>query len=75
MATNTNTTATPSTTKDFTVSCETLQLGDNETNVLAYWKQINAFEKSNKLSKDRPRWKIKIQNKLKKSPLLKIYIL
>ncbi len=55
MATNNDTTTTSSTTKDFTVSGETLQFGDNETNILAYWKQINAFETSNKLSKDRPK--------------------
>ena len=55
MATNTDTTTTPSTTKDFTVSGETLQFVDNETNILVYWKQINAFDISNKLSKDRPR--------------------
>jgi hypothetical protein len=55
MASNTNTTTTPSTTKEFSVSGETLQFGSNETNILAYWKEINAFETSNKLSKDRPK--------------------
>ncbi len=55
MATNTDTTTTPSATNDFSVSGETLQFGNNETNILAYWKQIKAFETSNKLSKDRPK--------------------
>ncbi|UJR12101.1 hypothetical protein I4U23_016279 [Adineta vaga] len=41
---------------DFSVSGETLQFGNNEKNILAYWKQINAFETSNKLSKDRPKY-------------------
>ena len=43
-------------TTSFSVSGETLQFGTNETNILAYWKQINAFETSNKLSKDRPKY-------------------
>jgi len=55
MAANTDSTTTPSTTTDFSVSGETLQFGNNEKNILAYWKQINAFETSNKLSKDRPK--------------------
>ncbi len=55
MATSTDITVTPSTTIDFSVSGETLQFGNNETNILAYWKQIKAFETSNKLSKDRPK--------------------
>jgi hypothetical protein len=55
MATSMDTTAMPSSTADFSVSGETLQLGSNEKNILAYWKQINAFETSNKLSKDRPK--------------------
>ncbi|CAM4789390.1 unnamed protein product [Rotaria magnacalcarata] len=56
MATNTEKTTTPSTILDFSVGGETLQFGNNEGNILAYWKQINAFETSNKLSKDRPRY-------------------
>ena len=52
---DTNTASTPSSTTDFSVSGETLQFGNNEKNILTYWKQINAFETSNKLSKDRPR--------------------
>ena len=55
MATNNNAATTPNTTMDFSVSGETLQFGNNETNILAYWKQIKAFETSNKLSKDRPK--------------------
>jgi hypothetical protein len=55
MTATTDTAATPSTTMDFSVSGETLQFGNNETNILAYWKQIKAFETSNKLSKDRPK--------------------
>jgi hypothetical protein len=55
MAANTTTAATPTTPIDFAVSGETLQFGNNENNILAYWKQINAFETSNKLAKDRPR--------------------
>jgi hypothetical protein len=51
MATSMDTTSTA----DFSVSGETLQFGSNEKNILAYWKQINAFETSNKLSKDRPK--------------------
>ncbi|CAF3585238.1 unnamed protein product [Rotaria sp. Silwood1] len=46
----------PSTTIDFSVTGEILQFGNAEKNILAYWKQINAFETSNKLSKDRPRY-------------------
>ena len=49
------TTTTSSTPSDFSVSGETIQFGNNEKNILAYWKQINAFETSNKLSKDRPK--------------------
>lgn len=55
MTSNTETTTTSSTTLDFSVAGETIHFGSNETNILAYWKQINAFETSNKLSKDRPR--------------------
>jgi hypothetical protein len=55
MATNNNTTTTLNTAMDFNVSGETLQFGNNETHILAYWKQINAFETSNELSKDRPK--------------------
>ena len=40
---------------DFTISGETLQFGQNEKKVLAFWKNIKAFETSNKLSKDRPK--------------------
>ncbi|CAF4010366.1 unnamed protein product, partial [Rotaria sp. Silwood1] len=57
MATNIDTTATQSTTMDFSVAGETLEFGNNKTNILAYWKQINAFQTSNKLFKDRPKWK------------------
>ncbi|CAF4265824.1 unnamed protein product, partial [Adineta steineri] len=58
MATNTTTTTTttPSTPIDFSITGETIQFGNNEKDILAYWKQINAFETSNKLSKDRPRY-------------------
>ena len=49
-------TATSSVTTNFSVSGETLQFGSNEKDILAYWKQINAFETSNKLSKDRPKY-------------------
>ncbi|CAF3355268.1 unnamed protein product [Rotaria socialis] len=56
MATNTETTTTPSTILEFSIAGETLQFGNNEKNILAYWKQINAFETSNKLSKDRPKY-------------------
>ena len=55
MATTTEISAIASTTMDFSVSSEILQWSNNETNILAYWKQINAFEMSNKLSKDRPK--------------------
>ncbi len=55
MSTNNDTTSTSSTTIDFSVADETLQFGNNEKNILAYWKQIKAFETSNKLSKDRPK--------------------
>jgi hypothetical protein len=55
MATTTDTSATASTSMNFTVSGETIQFGSNETNILAFWKQINAFETANKLSKDRPK--------------------
>ncbi|CAF5050157.1 unnamed protein product, partial [Rotaria sp. Silwood1] len=54
MATNIDTTATQSTTMNFSVAGETLEFGNNKTNILAYWKQINAFQTSNKLFKDRP---------------------
>ena len=40
---------------EFSISGETLKFGENERKILAYWKQINAFETSNKLSKDRPK--------------------
>jgi len=50
-----NTKANSSAKAEFSVSGETLQFGNNEKNVLEYWRQINAFETSNKLSKDRPR--------------------
>jgi hypothetical protein len=55
MSTTTDTTATSSVTTNFSVSGETIQFGNNEKDILAYWKQINAFETSNKLSKDRPK--------------------
>ncbi|CAF1051834.1 unnamed protein product [Rotaria sp. Silwood1] len=55
MATITETKTTQSTPIEFSVSHETLQFGNNETNILAFWKQINAFEISNRLSKDRPK--------------------
>jgi hypothetical protein len=48
-------TAMPTSKIEFSVSGEILQFGNNETNILAYWKQIKAFETSNKLSKDRPK--------------------
>jgi hypothetical protein len=53
-AMSTSTDAT-SVTTNFSVSGETLQFGSNEKDILAYWKQINAFETSNRLSKDRPK--------------------
>jgi len=55
-AMSSNTKANSSAKAEFSVSGETLQFGNNEKNVLEYWRQINAFETSNKLSKDRPRW-------------------
>ncbi len=51
MATNIDTTLTPSTKTDFSVCGETFQFGNNESHILAYGKQINVFETSNKLSK------------------------
>ena len=62
MSTSTDTTATSSVTTNFSVSGETLQFGNNEKDILAYWKQINAFETSNKLSKDRPKYDRRILN-------------
>lgn len=53
---NTESTSTSLSTLDFSLSGETIQFGDNEKAILAYWKQINAFEISNKLSKDRPKY-------------------
>ncbi|CAF3991096.1 unnamed protein product [Rotaria sp. Silwood2] len=55
MATIMETKTTQSSPIEFSVSHETLQFGNNENNILAFWKQINAFETSNRLSKDRPK--------------------
>ena len=52
---DTTTTSENSSPMEFTIGEETLQFGKNEAAILAYWKQIKAFETSNKLSKDRPK--------------------
>jgi hypothetical protein len=66
MSTSTDTTATSSVTTNVSVSGETLQFRNNEKDILAYWKQINAFETSNKLSKDRPKYEQKNFKLMKK---------
>ena len=40
---------------EFSIGGETIQFGNNEKKILAFWKSIKAFETSHKLSKDRPR--------------------
>jgi hypothetical protein len=58
-STDSDTTTAASDTKDFIVSGETPQFVNKEKHILAYWKQINAFETSNTLSKDRPKYEQK----------------